>query len=308
MIKALLPWVFLLCLACAGPTFSMRPVHSDPSWLVRLDTYADPGKAAELRHDHPAEWTEAELRAILSRLLLQERVGLLEKKPPPRPVFSSDEVSQLTPRLQQAFRMVRPSEWVSFCATRQTGGGQEVTSGGFFFEERRLHVLVANHREPVSPEGAEAVRANPVSALKGTGNTVTFDPARFVLATQTSWLGGYSGAAASEMILDQTAFLEAARQPAVPLVPALAPAPVPPVQVSPPPVSIVPATPAPAPPAQTSEPDGAGMKAQVLRLQEEVERLKQKLVEQTEEIARLKASRSEPQSSKPKKPAKKPTQ
>lgn len=292
MIKALLPWVFLLCLACAGPTFSTRAVHSDPSWLVRLDTYADPGKAAELRHDHPAEWPEAELSAILSRLLLQEHVGLLEKRPPPRPVFSHDEVAHLTPELQQAFRMARPTEWIVFCVVRPTGGIQEATSGGFFLKDRHLHALVANYREPVSPEGAEAVRANPVSALKRTGHTVTFDPARFVLAVQTSWLGGYSGAAASELILDQTAFLEAARQPAAPLVPALAPAMAP--------AAVQPSPPVVQPPAQASEPDSAGMKAQVQKLQEEIERLKRKLEEQADELAKLKSKSAETKPSRKK--------
>ncbi|MBM4122318.1 MAG: hypothetical protein FJ249_06985 [Nitrospira sp.] len=307
MIKALYPCVFLLCLACAGPAFSTRSVHSDQTWLVRLDTYADPGKAAEVRHDHPAEWTEAELSAILSRLLLQERVGLLEKKPPPRPVFSADEVSQLTPKLRQAFRTARPTEWIVFCVIRSTGTAQEVTSGGFFIQERHLHVIVANHREPLSSgrDGTEAVQANPLQALKRTGRTLTFDPPMYALASPENWMGGYAGAPASELILDQTTFLEAARQPAVPLVPALAP--VPPVQASSPPASIAPTTPVPSPSAQTSESVISGLKDQVLRLQEETERLKHKLEEQAGEIARLKARLAESEGAQRKRLPKKPT-
>jgi len=305
VIKALYPCVLLFCLACAGPDFSTRAVHSDQTWLVRLDTYADPGKAAELRHDHPAEWTEAELSAILSRLLLQERVGLLEKKPPPQPVFSADEVAQLAPRLQQAFRMARPTEWIVFCFIRSTGTAQEVTSGGFFLQDRHLHVIVASYREPVSSgqDGTEAVRANPLQALKRTGRTLTFDPPTYALASPENWLGGYAGAPASELILDQSAFLEAARQPAVPRVPA----PVPPVQASSPPVSIAPTTPVPSPPAQTSESVISGLKDQVLRLQEETERLKHKLEEQAGEIARLKARLAESEGAQRKGPTKKPT-
>lgn len=314
MLKALLSCVVLLCTACAGPSFISRPVHNDPSRLVRLDTHADPDKAAELHYNHPADWSEVELREILSRLLVQERVGLLEQKPPPQPLFTADEAGALAPRLRQAFQMARPSEWIVFAVTHQAGSEQEATSGGFFIADRRLHVLVANYREPASPEASKAVRGNPVSALKGRGNIVTFDPARFVLATETSWLGGYSGAAASEMILDQTGFLEAARRPAMPMAPALA---------LPPPIAAPAMTPAavqstlsaaPQPPASlpaqsktggTAEPN---VQTQMQKLQEEIERLKQKLTEQSEELAKLKSKSADTKPSKKKTAPRQPAQ
>ncbi|TAJ32344.1 MAG: hypothetical protein EPO64_01270 [Nitrospirae bacterium] len=314
MLKALLSCAVLLCTACAGPSFISRPVHNDPSWLVRLDAYADIGKGTELRYNHPAEWNEAELREILGRLLLQERVGLLEQKPPPQPAFSPDEIDFLTPRLQEAFRMARPSEWVVFSVARSTGATQEVTSGGFFLKDRRLHVLLANHREPVSPEEAMAVRENPVSGLKGRGNILTFDPARFVLTTQTSWLGGYSGAAASEMILDQTGFLEAARRPVMPMAPALA---LPPPTAAPattpaaaqPTPSVAPQPPASLP-AQTKTGGAAkpNVQTQMQKLQEEIEQLKQKLAEQSEELAKLKSKSADTKPSKKKTAPKQPAQ
>ncbi|MBM4123519.1 MAG: hypothetical protein FJ246_00965 [Nitrospira sp.] len=316
MIKAVLPCLLLLCLGCAGPTFATRAVHSDPSWLVRLDSHADPDPAASLRYDHPADWSELELREILNRLLVQERVGALEQKPAPQPVFTADEAGSLAPRLRQAFQMARPSEWIVFVVTRSAGTGQEITSGGFFIADRRLHVLLANHREAVSPEESRAVKANPVSAVKKRGQSLTFDPARFALETQTSWLGGYSGLAASEMILDQTGFLEAARRPAIPLAPALAPAPVTapvtaPVAAQP---SVRPAVPAasmqPPAPAQAKPSDAAdgGMQNQMQKLQEEIERLKQTLAEQSTELSRLKSQSVERKPSKKKPATKKPEQ
>jgi hypothetical protein len=305
MIKALSPCVLLLCLACAGPDFSTRSVHSDQTWLVRLDTYADPGKAAEVRHDHPAEWTEAGLRELASRVLVQERVGLLEKKPPPQPAFSADEVARLAPRLQQAFRMARPTEWIVFCLTRSTGTMQDVTSGGFFLQDRHLHVIVANHREPVSSgqDGAEAVRANPLRALKRTGRTLTFDPPTYALASPESWMGGYAGAPASELILDQTALLASLKRPGIePVATQSLPAPAPPP--APPMPSTMPVAP---PPTPAAEPVGADLHALVLRLQEEVTGLRRKLDEQAEEIARLKARLAESEKAQGKRPTKKPT-
>jgi len=291
MVKhALLPCLFLICLGCAGPSFVSRPVHSDADWMVRLDSHAD--KAAPPRYDHPAEWTEAGLRETLSRVRMQESVGLLERTPPPLPLFTEDDVQQLAPRLQQAFGMARPSEWIVFCVTHTGGAGQAVTSGGFFVENKRLHVLVANYHAPVSEQtgGIEAVRKNPMSGLKGTGNTVTFDPTRFVLAVQTNWLGGYSGAEASELILDHAAFLASLPPPEPASVTA--------------PIATQPKTLA----TQSLPPAGdtviAVLQAQVRKLQEDNERLKRKLAEQYDELAALKAKfpKAKPKASK-KKPA-----
>lgn len=301
MIKAIriFPSAFLLaCLGCAGPSLATRVVHSEPSWFVRLDTYADPIKAAALHYDHPAEWTEAELNAILGRLHLQELVGLLEQKPAPRAVFSSEEISQLAPMLKQAFHMARPSEWIVFYLARSTGAAQGITSGGFFLEGRQFHVIVANHRELASPgpEGADAAQANPVRSLRGAGGTLTFDPPMFVISTQSNWMGGYSGAPASELVLDHTAFLASARLTSpVPL----APAPIPAAQISPAPASTPPQAP-------VSETGNAGLKNEVLRLQEEVTRLKQQVEEQADEIARLKARAAELERLQRKQPSKKP--
>lgn len=316
MLKALLSCVVLLCTACAGPSFISRPVHNDLSWLVRLDTYADPSLAAEVRHDHPVDLSELEWREVLSRLLIQERVGALEKKPAPQPVFTTDEVLQLAPKLRQAFLAVHPSEWVAFAVSHPAGANQAVTSGGFFMEGRQLHVLVANYKEVASPDGVRTVRANPVSGLKVRGYIMTYDPARFVVESQTSWLGGYSGSAASELILDQAGFFEAARRPAVPMAPALAlPPPIAAPAPAPAPAAVHP-TPsaAPQPPASlpaqaktggTAEPN---VQAQMQKLQDEIERLKQTLAEQSEELAKLKSKSADTKPSKKKTAPKQPAQ
>lgn len=81
---------------------------------------------------------------------------------------------------------------------------QEIASGGLFLMDGRLHVILANHRERVSPgpDGAEAIRANPIRSLRATGGSLTFDPPTFVLASQANWLGGSSGPSASELVVD----------------------------------------------------------------------------------------------------------
>ncbi len=282
MIKAILPSVLLLaCLGCAGPTIASRTVHSEGSWLIRLDTFADAQKASALLYDHPADWTEADLNAILSRLLVQERVGLLEQKPPPRSVFSSGEIGQLVPKLQEAFRMARLSEWVGVFLTRSTGPTQEITSGGFFLKGRELHVVIANHRKqvPLGHDGADVARANPLRSLGGKGGALTFDPPVYALATQSSWMGGYFGAPAAEMVLDYQAFLRDVRPPA--------PAP---VASPPPPRTEITAVPPPTPSQKPgSEAGDTSFRDQAAALSKDVERFKRKLEEQEREIAQLKA-------------------
>jgi hypothetical protein len=270
----------LVCLGCAGPSFTSREVRTEPTWFVHLETFVEAGKAAAVRYDHPADWAVSDIHAIVSRLLLQERVGLFDTKPAPRAVFSPDEASRLAPALAEAFRQARPMEWVAFYIERPGGvpastrGGvrQEVTSGGMFLQDRRLHVIVANHREGMmpGPEGTDAIRANPIRSLRGTGGALTFDPQTVVLASQANWLGGSSGPSASEVVLDHAAFLAA--MPAGGFG-AMSPA---------------------------AESELSALKTQVRKLEEEVARLKQRLEAQAEDLARL---RSRQPASGPSRPA-----
>lgn len=126
-----------------------RPIHAEPTWFVRLDAYQESEKSKALRYDHPAEWNEPELATILSRLMVQTEVGLLDRKRPPVPVFTAEEISRMMPILRAAFQQVQGSEWVSFACLYPTGTNLEVTSGAFFIANRRLHVVIANVREVV---------------------------------------------------------------------------------------------------------------------------------------------------------------
>ncbi len=277
MIRRLLPGVLvLLCAGCAGPTIASRATVGEATWFVRLDTFLDARSAADVRFDHPAEFSNAELTALLSRVQAQERVGLLERKPFPQPLFSPGEIKQLVPGLQKALRSAKPIEWAVFFSALPGGVVQEVTSGGLFVKGNRLHVVVANHHEriPSGSDGLAAIRVNPLSPWGGKGVTLSFDPPRFVAGTQATWLGGSAAAPASELVLDHSAFL------AETLAPATAP---------------VAATPSPAvqspplqPPAAPRDTGVALMKDQISGLQNEVERLRRRLEEQDDDIALLK--------------------
>jgi len=296
MIRRLLPGVLvLLCAGCAGPTIASRATAGEANWFVRLDTFTEAGAVADLRFDHPAQLSETELAALLSRVQVQERAGLLEQKPFPRPLFSPNEIRQMAPGLQKALGSARPAEWAAFYSALPGGVVQEITSGGLFVKGGKLHVLVANHHERI-PSGSNslaAIRANPLSPWGWKSVTLSFDPPRFVASTQAVRLGG-SAAAASELVLDHSAFLaEAPPTTAAPVAAATVPPAVPQSAVILPPAMppvAQPTTPQAITPLAAPRDAGnyALMKEQLTGLQNEVERLRRRLEEQDEDIALLK--------------------
>lgn len=188
---------------CGKAPLVTRPVHTEPTWFVRLDSYQQRDQSRVLQYDHPAEWNETDLATILSRLLLQPEMGLLDRKRPAVAVFSAEEIARLTPILCTAFRQAQASEWVSFMFSYPTGTNLEVTSGTLFIANRRLHVVIANAREIVDQFATDMglVRKNPMRSIRGVHGHLTFDPARSIVDTTVNWSGG-SNNSASELVLD----------------------------------------------------------------------------------------------------------
>jgi hypothetical protein len=270
--------ILLLCLGCAGPALTSRVVQEESSWSVRLDSYQNAG-SSPVRYEHPATWTVEELSAILSRLLLEDRVGLMDSARPPRPVFSVEEIGLLAPAIRHSFQQAKSSEWISFYLFHPNASGLAVTSGGIFVADSRLHVVVANHHALIAGGSEElaSIRTNPFHSVRGSGGMLTFESSRFVMGRQANWSGSHR-ASASELILDHRGFLSFLKLPGAVTAPALPVRPVFPVPSSEPRNSR----------AATEEADP---KTVILRLQEEVERLKRKVDEQEAEIARLKEKR-----------------
>jgi hypothetical protein len=195
--------VLLHFMGCSSAPLVTRPIHTEPTWFVRLDTYQESEQSKALQYDHPAEWNELELATILSRLLVQPEMGLLDRKRPPVPVFTVEDISRMTPILRTAFQQAQATEWVSFMFLYPTGTNLEVTSGAFFIGNRRLHVVIANAREVTNQLSTdiELVRKNPMRSIRGVHGHLTFDPARFIVEITTNWSGG-SKSRASELVLD----------------------------------------------------------------------------------------------------------
>lgn len=255
--------------ACSSPPFAPRPpLVSDQGVFLRLATYGDPQQAAQVQLDHPADLSEADLAAILGRMLMQDKIAPLARKSAPDLLFTPAETTQLAPALARAFKAAGPTEWIEFALANYDGPAPRTTSGAFLIKDRRLHVVVANWLEPVAPgrDGVGTVRANPLRPIKKRDQILAFDGRSYVVSVVDSWMGGAGGVAATEMVLDHRAFLTALRAQEQAKRAAAAPA-------------------QPAPPADKEAPS---LQQQLSALQAENERLKKQLEAQAAELERLK--------------------
>ena len=280
----------------AGSTISSRPVQHDPLWFVRLDGYTEYFSAQEIAHDHPVEWTEAQLNAILERLLLQERSGLMESPRSPQTVFTPDEIAVLVPALKQAFHTATTHEWVAFSLSHHDQGNVQITSGEFWVEQKQLHLVIANHHQTLPSDSDELpkIQATPIRSAHGTRGALTFDPARFVVNTKLNWKGS-SRFAATELTLDYLAFLASAKLNTPGASPAAFPSVLPATGLIPAAATTTPHSPSSSSQTTGAESDTATLRTKLLTLENELTQLKRHVQEQGEELARLKAHNHKPE-------------
>ena len=274
--------LLVLSVGCTGGSiFITRPVEDEPSLLVGLTTYHDKAKAAEVRHDHPVDWSEADLLAILKRLVIQEGSGLLDSSSPRQAVFSPEDLSTLIPALRKTFKLATPADWIVFAVWGSSGTAQalEVTSGGMYLQDQRLHILLANHRERVSSEreGIQAIHNNPFRAMKDVKRRLMLYPASDVIESRSTWIAGGFDSPVSELILDYQALL-ATKPPDTPTG-----------------TKAGTASDIPKPDSTrlgSTEADVGELKEEITKLKEELSRLQQQINQQAEELSRTTAPSS----------------
>ncbi len=269
--------LLLLFSGCSTPLPTSRLVQQDSTWFVRLDSFETADRSSQ-GYDHPVSWKDEDLSVVLSGLLLEERVGLMDSAKPAKGLFSPEEIALLVPPLRQAFGDATSHEWVALSLIQPAGPEAAVTSGALFVEGHRLHVVVANHRS-VLTQGSEdlaRVQANPLYSAKGSGGAVGFEPSRFGLGTKANWSGGHR-ASASELILDHEAFLSYHRQSTSPTARYHSTVPSEPYKST----SFEDSY------AQDADSGTIDRGSEVKRLEAEIERLKQQLADKDREINRL---------------------
>ena len=198
---------------------------------------------------------------------------------PLRSVFSLEEIHLLLPAVRKSFQEATSSEWIVFLLVGQQGTGTETTSGGMFVEGGKLHLVIGNHRLALAENSEEftRVRANPLHSVQGSGGALAFDSPRFVIGTKANWSGGHR-ASASELILDHAAFLSSLQRTGSATAPL-------PVRGSHAFATAPEADAARAGPSNSVQVESDQI---ILRLREEIERLKQQLADQASEVDRLK--------------------
>jgi hypothetical protein len=140
---------------CSQPSLLMRTINEDEARSVRLQA-----RHGEVRDDsvavkfaHPVALGEPEWGHLLANILIQEQKKILSLggQPVLRPAFDQDARRYLAKYLAEGFHKARPDEWVVFYLSRpRESGVVEIDSGGFFVEGERLHLILANYRQPVS--------------------------------------------------------------------------------------------------------------------------------------------------------------
>ena len=124
-----------------------------------------PRETTTTQYEHPVEWSESDLHAILSQVRIQEQTGILDSAKPRKIVFFPEEIKALLPGLHHAFKIAQPSDHVVFALWVSSSRSQalEVTSGSLFVQGQMLHIILANHHERVTSEqdGIIAIRQKP---------------------------------------------------------------------------------------------------------------------------------------------------
>ena len=141
--------------SCSRPYLFVRTINEEESRYVRFQArYGQGQDGVALKFAHPMAFGEPEWAHLLDNIFIQEQQKLLAlgaTRSAPRPAFDEDEKRYLAKHLAEGFQKARPDEWVVFYLSHpREPGVVEIHSGGFFIEEGRLHLILANYRQPVS--------------------------------------------------------------------------------------------------------------------------------------------------------------
>jgi len=156
-----------------SPTRSTRIIHEDERTLVRLEV-RNAGPVTPFAH--PVFLTEADWATILHGIKVQLKKRLLPSigadQVGPKEAFFEGERSYLARHLAEAFSVANPDESVVFFLSQrrdQRGdvhggpGVMEITSGGLFVKDERLHFVLANYRHAATiPLLVDQIRENPL--------------------------------------------------------------------------------------------------------------------------------------------------
>ena len=149
--------ILSVCLfGCSAPTIQSYTVYEDPTAFVRLEFAPNVQREKpDTWNTHPAIISLEDMVKVLSGLQVREhRPNILKPlfnkifdPPTVIPAFRKHEIALLGPQLIEAFDKAVPEEIVTFyVSTPVNSVTREVTSGGLYVRNNKLHVILSNHQ------------------------------------------------------------------------------------------------------------------------------------------------------------------
>jgi len=200
----------LILSACAIPTVPARIIYENPTDFVRLepDPYAF-HEITQTLHSHPADIDVDEMARLLKGFSVQDHRNAVQRwfagDAPLEPVFREDEITWLAPRLSQALAVANPDERATFYISYpQTSIKREITSGGLYVQNGRLHFILGNFRivYGIPAYGMVYDRRYPVAPTAAKGFNLFFNPANAVVRHKSTWWEFLSGQKKDEVVID----------------------------------------------------------------------------------------------------------
>jgi hypothetical protein len=144
----------VLVSSCVSVTQVPVSIQESADRFVRLEGQGDRYRTGSNRFEHPLNLSVEEWERILSSIQVQGRKDTFiftTAKNPPEPAFLPEQAANLSPGLSKAFSRAHPDEFVVFgFSETRFPPVIEITTGGWFVEGQRLHLILANYRHSVS--------------------------------------------------------------------------------------------------------------------------------------------------------------
>ena len=158
---------------CASPPVYSYLVYENPTSFVRLEvsSWAD-NDLPQTWNAHPVTLSRRQMYEALRGLRVREHRsvpiiwarGMAEMEP----LFHEEEIELLLPNLLEGLEQAVPQELVTFYVSHPVNATKrEVTSGGLYVTEGKLHIIVSNYRfiYEIPPAGLIYDRRYPLFSL-----------------------------------------------------------------------------------------------------------------------------------------------
>ncbi len=135
---------WLLLTGCLGSSGIRTMIHEDPQSQVYLEWVP----IESFRASHPKDFSPTLIKQILTGVMVQEPLGILEgllrEEPKPSSVFSDNDVELLLPHLVSALSQVTPEEQVVFQRTYSRKSQTTKTAGIIYVKEGLLFLTITD--------------------------------------------------------------------------------------------------------------------------------------------------------------------